>query len=195
MPTTMTCDASSGPHGRTSASGSPWASPYPNRTFERIFKTFGSHLQAYALCVDPDGAMTSINRGFEVSIFPSGNGFPVILDTSASPDEGEALPGLDVEFEVVAHDPDGDSIECRVDFGHEQGSEMIAIPAARQGSPVPAVHTYTSRGSYGASIVCDDGSARGRSRVRMGSHLRERQAIPDCFDRCRSESAAGDFNP
>jgi len=106
--------------------------------------------QAKVTVSDATGA--SANKTITITVTdPPGNQAPVV-QVAALPTGGEAP--LEVQFSATIGDPDGDAMTYEWDF--DDGSPTKTGSASKK-STIKTEHTYTSAGTYEATLTVSDG--------------------------------------
>ena len=91
-----------------------------------------------------DGASASATATVSITVTSSNR--PPVLASGASASPNPATVGQSVNFSAAASDPDGDALSYTWNFG--DGSS---------GSGANAAHTFTSNGTFNASVTVNDG--------------------------------------
>jgi cytochrome c len=111
------------------------------QSVQRTFSAVGDHT-ATVTVTDEDGETASDE--VTVTVTAPGNEPPEIVEASADRTSGAAP--LEVWFQAVARDPDGDHLTYRWEFGDGPGSALGA----------EADHTYLTPGSFTARVTVSD---------------------------------------
>jgi cytochrome c len=111
------------------------------QTVQRTLLTVGTHT-ATVTVTDDEGDTASAQ--VTVTVTERDNAAPVIIEASADRTSGPAP--LEVWFQAVASDPDGDPLTYRWEFGDGPGSALGA----------EADHTYLTPGSFTARVTVSD---------------------------------------
>jgi len=111
------------------------------QTASRTFTAVGTHTVG-VVATDDEGEEAT--DAVTITVTAPGNEPPELIEASADRTSGAAP--LDVWFQAVAHDPDGDRLTYRWEFGDGPGSAFGA----------EAEHTYLTPGAYTATVTVSD---------------------------------------